>query len=85
MADSIARLLSDDPCRRPVLHLAGFFHVKRRLGIAEHLRVLAPSAEVLTVVAVPSEQTEDAFEAEEHQGIADYVVLTDISNLEEGG
>ncbi len=74
-----------------VLHVAGYFHVKRNLGILEHLRRYDAEerkktggrfeeANVLSVVVLPEEDP-DKFDAQEHLGLADLVVLSDLDKL----
>jgi hypothetical protein len=71
-----------------VLHVCGKFHCEGGLGIPEHLHryqreveaapgaSLSPAPRVVTVVMFP-ESGHHTFVRDRHQGLADYVVLTD--------
>jgi len=76
MADSIHQGL--DRMDR-VVHVTGYFHIQYRLGLVEHLVRLRPETEILTIVILPAEHTQEI--TEEQRNIADLVVLTDIEAL----
>jgi hypothetical protein len=68
----------DALARRPgalVLHVSGAFHVARGTGIPERVQDYRPDTRTLTVVLRPVEDAL-AWEPEEHEGLADYVILT---------
>lgn len=66
-----------------VLHLAGSFHVAEGTGIPERIADYRPGTEVTTVVMTKVDDV-DAWSAEEHGPLADYVVLTKAPE-DEGG
>lgn len=59
-----------------ILHMAGSFHVQNRTGVPEALARYEPRARILIVVAQPADDV-DAFDAEAHAGLGDFVILTD--------
>ena len=66
-----------------VAHLSGYFHVKNNLGIVEHLNnYVGESSSVLsqTVVMLPEDKPE--FVEKEHCHLADFVILTDLNQIE---
>lgn len=74
MGEAVVEVLE----RRPgaiVLHLSGAFHVARGTGIPERIEDYRPDTRTLTVVLRPVEDAL-AWEPEEHEGLADYVILT---------
>jgi len=76
MADSIHQGLGR---LEKVVHVTGFFHIQYKLGIVEHLARLRPETEILTVVILPAEETQEITEEQHH--IADLIVLTDVEAL----
>lgn len=58
-----------------VVHFAGSFHVERGTGIPERIDDYRPGTGVLSVVMTRVDDI-DAWSAEDHEGLADYVVLT---------
>jgi len=76
MADSIHQGLGR---MERVVHITGYFHIQYGLGTVEHLARLRPETEILTVVILPAEETQQM--NEEQRNIADLVVLTDIEAL----
>src|SRR5690554_5832448 len=74
MAFSIAGHLKAHPDAL-VIHLAGSFHVTGHTGIPEHLQRFTPRAKAL-VVAVERAGPDLRFDAEKHQGLGDFVILT---------
>jgi len=61
-----------------VVHMTGYFHIQRGLGMMERLRDLLPtSVEIISVVILPSENTSTL--EQDQMGLADFVVLTDIN------
>lgn len=74
MGYSIARALEAHPGGL-VLHMAGSFHVKNGTGIPERISDYRPSARVVSVV-MERERDVGAWNAEEHAGLGDFVVLT---------
>lgn len=58
-----------------VVHLNGKFHSESRLGTVEHLRHYRPSAKAL-VVTVQYDAGFPHFDAQKHNGLGDFVVLT---------
>lgn len=74
MGEAVARALDRHPGSL-VLHYAGSFHVARGTGIPERLEDYRPQARALTVVLRPVEDIR-AWDDEEHEGLADFVVLT---------
>jgi len=76
MADSIHQGLGR---MDKVVHVTGYFHIQYRLGTVEHLTRLRPETDILTVVILPAEETQEITEEQKH--IADLVVLTDIEAL----
>ena len=74
MASAVAAALDDRPDAL-VIHLVGGFHVERRLGIAEALIQYRPQTTFL-VVSIRRVADPAAFEAREHTGLGDFVVLT---------
>jgi len=58
-----------------VVHFAGSFHVEKDTGIMERIADYRPGTRVTTVVMTKVDDIE-AWSAEEHASLADYVVLT---------
>lgn len=58
-----------------VVHFAGSFHVERGTGIPERISDYRPGTSVTTVVMTKTDDI-DAWSAEEHGPLADFVVLT---------
>jgi uncharacterized iron-regulated protein len=58
-----------------VVHFAGSFHVEKGTGIVERIADYRPGTRVTTVVMTKVDDI-DAWSAEEHGPLADYVVLT---------
>lgn len=81
MAYAVARHLMRHP-NALVLHLAGKFHVSRGSGMPEHLARYRPGAHTLIVVIQPVERI-TAFEAEHHNELGDFIILTDDARLPE--
>jgi uncharacterized iron-regulated protein len=61
-----------------VVHLNGGFHTAYRLGTVEHLARYRPKAKAI-VVTMRYEQEFKNFDKSKHEGIGDFVVLTDGS------
>lgn len=59
-----------------VLHMVGGFHVENHTGTPEKLKFYRPETRNLVVAMEPVEDM-DAFDAEEHAGLGDFVILTD--------
>lgn len=74
MGHSIATALMRD-LDALVLHVAGAFHVARRTGIPELIEDYRPGTRVTTVVIREAEDV-DAWREDDHDGLADFVVLT---------
>jgi uncharacterized iron-regulated protein len=58
-----------------VIHYAGSFHVQKGTGIPERVMGYRPGTRLVTVVLEPTKDI-DAWDDEEHRGLADFVVLT---------
>ena len=58
-----------------VVHFAGSFHVERGTGIMERIADYRPGTRVVSVVMTKVDDI-DAWSAEDHAGLGDYVVLT---------
>jgi len=74
MGEAVAHALEARPGAL-VVHFAGSFHVARGTGIPERLPEYRPGTRVLTVVLRPVDDIL-AWEDEEHEELADFVVLT---------
>ncbi len=74
MGNAVAGALFERPDAL-VVHVAGDFHVERRLGAAEALLHYRPGTRLL-VVAIRSASDPGSFMPKEHVGLGDYVVLT---------
>lgn len=74
MAFSISEALSDTP-NGLVVHLAGGFHVENGTGIAEVLQRYRMGSRTL-IVAVRKASDINAFDPASHEGLGDYVILT---------
>ena len=61
-----------------VVHVCGYFHCEKRVGIAEMLSAYAPQPPSTLVVAMYPETECHAFRPQ-HEGAADFVILTDAS------
>lgn len=79
MAQSIAWQLTRHP-RARVVHVVGGFHVEGGLGTPAVLQQYRPATQMKIVVMRPVADV-TAFDAEQHAGLGDYVVLTDASLL----
>jgi uncharacterized iron-regulated protein len=79
MAHTIARYLMNTPDAL-VLHVTGGFHVSEGTGTPEQLARYRPSARSLIVSIRPVEDI-SAFDADEHAGLGDFVVLTDTARV----
>ena len=79
MAYSIARALEHGP-NRLVVHICGSDHVKffrgAKVGVSEWLHHYRPTARPLVIVMVPVADCH-SFDAADHGGLGDFVVLTD--------
>lgn len=80
MAHSIHLALKE---KLVVMHLAGYFHVQKGLGILEHLRQYRDldDLSILSVVILPEEEPH-VFRTESHRSLADLVVLTDLDSID---
>jgi uncharacterized iron-regulated protein len=58
-----------------VLHMAGSFHVAKGTGIPERIVDYRPGTKVLSIVMEAVDDI-DAWDDEEHEGLGDYVILT---------
>lgn len=67
-----------------VVHVAGSFHVEKGTGIPERITDYRPGTRVTTVVLTKAEDI-DAWSAEEHAPLADFVVLTKAPEDAAGG
>ena len=75
MAYRIAEALNSG--KRPlVVHLNGAFHTEKRLGTVEYLAHYRKEARAM-VVTMLYEENFGSFDAAKHQGLGDFVVLTD--------
>jgi len=65
------------------VQVCGYFHCQYFLGIGEHLaRYYDPDKfEAFTLVVFPEDPEELVFNDEEHRGIADVLIMSDISRL----
>lgn len=79
MAHSIAQRLMAEPGAR-VVHVVGAFHVEHGYGTPYVLRTYRPGTRSRIVVMEPAEDVA-AFEADEHAGLGDFVILTDAALL----
>lgn len=61
-----------------MVHVCGYFHCEKRVGIAEMLSAYAPQPPSTLVVAIYPEAECHAFRPQ-HEGAADFVILTDAS------
>jgi uncharacterized iron-regulated protein len=59
-----------------VLHMVGGFHVENHTGTPEQIAFYRPGTRTL-VVAMETAEDVTAFDAEEHRGLGDFVILTD--------
>jgi uncharacterized iron-regulated protein len=59
-----------------VLHMVGGFHVENHTGTPEKLRFYRPETRVLVIATEPAEDFR-TFDVEKHQGLGDFVILTD--------
>jgi hypothetical protein len=75
MGYAIATFLETHPGAL-VLHMVGGFHVENHTGTPEKVKFYRPETRIL-VVAMQLAEDIDAFDAEEHGGLGDFVVLTD--------
>jgi len=80
MAHSIVKALHEGDDF--VAHVTGFFHVKNNKGIHEHLStsLIKESLTTLTIVILPEDKPQ--FSQEDHHGLGDLVVLTDINKID---
>lgn len=79
MAHTIARHLMNTPDAL-VLHVTGGFHVSEGTGTPEQLARYRPSARSLVVSMRPVDDVA-AFDADEHAGLGDFVILTDAERV----
>lgn len=77
MAWSIAEHMTRTPGAK-VAHFVGGFHVESGTGTPEHLIQYRPGTRML-IISVQSVDDPTAFDAEEHTGLGDFVVLGDAS------
>ena len=77
MASAIVQQLSAHP-GRTVVHVCGSFHVEFGFGVGEMLRHYRRGTHTLTVAIYPADDCH-TFDAAEHAGAADFVILTDAS------
>jgi uncharacterized iron-regulated protein len=59
-----------------VVHMVGGFHVENHTGTPEKVKFYRPETRTLVVSMQPAEDIE-AFDAEEHTGLGEFVILTD--------
>lgn len=59
-----------------ILHMVGGFHVENHTGTPELLKFYRPETRTLVVAMEPAEDL-NAFDAAEHGGLGDFVILTD--------
>ena len=74
MGNAVAGALTAHPGAL-VIHYAGSFHVERETGIPERVPEYRPGTRIVTVVIQPTADV-NAWDKEEHEGLADFVVLT---------
>ena len=79
MAHSIARQLDREPGAL-VVHAVGSFHVEGGLGTPAALQSYRPGTRALIVVVQPAPDVA-AFDADQHAGLGDFVILTDEALL----
>lgn len=79
MAHTIATHLMNTPDAL-VLHLTGVFHVSESTGTPEQLAHYRPSVRPLVIVIRPVGDI-DVFDAAEHDGLGDFVILTDAAHV----
>lgn len=77
MAYSVAQALLARPGSL-VMHVVGAFHVEHGTGIPEHLARYRPGVRQVIVTVRPAADV-NAFDPEEHGGLADFVILADES------
>lgn len=65
-----------------VAHVAGFFHVKNKKGIHEHLSQSSNRTSLVSLTVVMLPEDSPIFSDEDHKGLAELVVLTDIGNID---
>lgn len=75
MAFSIAEFLKREK-NGLIVHVNGSFHTENRLGTAEQLLKLRPSAKII-VVTMRTEDEYTKFDPTKHTGLGDFVILTD--------
>lgn len=74
MGEAVATSLREHPGAL-VIHYAGSFHVRSGTGIPERVADYRPGTRVLTVVLEPAEDI-GAWDDDEHERLADFVILT---------
>jgi uncharacterized iron-regulated protein len=79
MAHTMARHLLQRPGAM-IVHVTGAFHVTGGTGTPEALRHYRPSVRALIVVIRPAADPE-RFVPDEHEGLGDFVILTDASRV----
>jgi hypothetical protein len=80
---TMAYTMADYLMRAPnalVVYLTGSFHMTGGTGTPEALRHYRPGVRTLTVAMQPASDV-NAFDADEHAGLGDFVVLTDFERL----
>lgn len=74
MSHAITKALEESP-RALVIHYVGGFHVARHTGIPEKVLYYRPGTRIVTINMEPVDDIR-AWDAEEHEGLADFVILT---------
>jgi len=74
MSHAVATALDTNPGAL-VLHYVGGFHVERYTGIPEKVQEYRPGTRVVTIVMYPADSV-GAWDPEEHEGLGDFVILT---------
>lgn len=74
MGHGITTALDEEPVR-VVVHFAGSFHVEKGTGIPERIQDYRPGTRVVSVVMTKTSDP-GRFEATDHAGLADFVILT---------
>ena len=75
MGHAIAQALDVAP-GAVVVHFVGSFHVERGTGIPERIEGYRPGTRVATVVMTTPEEGGLDWDADEHSGLGDFVILT---------
>lgn len=74
MGEAVAEALGEHPGAL-VMHYVGSFHVAYGTGVPERVQTYRPGTRTLTVVIEPASDI-DAWDEDEHEGLADFVILT---------